>query len=188
MTKPKGDGGKRSPGRGVRKAKSKSGQKNASKRKAGRKPGGQVVRIPTSAVPFWSAPPSKETLLPWIEAERLMGRYPAANEGCGKWLIFARRDVIDELWEKIGRTTMKGELGGAAKVSTAWDNPNAVSKDIHVICVYTYDVNDLIDVRRVREVLRQLGVEAKIPYKTDRATHQGKYRVRGDKGISTLFE
>ena len=45
-----------------------------------------------------------------------------------------------------------------------------------LICVYTYNFEDLDDVRRVRLRLRELGYIKKIPYKTD------------DKKVSLLYE
>ena len=146
------------------------------------------IEIPSSAVPFWQSPPSIETGDFWIEASSKVANQSQPTSRCGKWLVFVHRSNVDELWDKVGLATVKGELGFAAKVSTALPNPNASKADTHVICVYTYDVDDVDDVRRVRQRLRDIGIVAKIPYKTDDATYAGKYALRGDKRISSYFE
>jgi hypothetical protein len=95
---------------------------------------------------------------------------------------------IDEVWLKIKDATEKGLLGGSAKATTAMTNPNATKSDTKVICVYTYDATDEEDVRRVRRALRELGIVAKIPYKTDNDTRAGKYANRGHTRISKYDE
>jgi hypothetical protein len=71
------------------------------------------------------------------------------------------------MWAKIKAATERGLLGGRAKVATMKLNPNAAANDTRLICVYTYDVDDERDCSNVREMLRDLGVTWKIPYKTD---------------------
>lgn len=92
------------------------------------------------------------------------------------------------MWSAVAEAVRAGRLGGEAKVSTTKPNSNAEDPTKHVICVYTYDVDDVADVRRVRAELRKLGVTWRIPYKTDRATEKGLYRVRGHTRISQYFE
>jgi hypothetical protein len=92
----------------------------------------------------------------------------------GKWLIFVSRSRVDALWETIRRAVEKGRLGHAAKVSTALPEPNARDPKKHVIAVYTGDESDAVDVRRVRDVLRGLGVTWRIPYKSDAAALAGQ--------------
>lgn len=106
----------------------------------------------------------------------------------GKWLIFANIGEVDEVWAKIKKATEEGKLGGNAKVATAKPNPNATNQSARVICVYTYDWADEKDVKKVRQQLRKLGITRKISYKTDADTLNGKYSVRGDKGISKYYE
>jgi len=84
--------------------------------------------------------------------------------------------------------TQAGRLGVAAKVATAMKSPLATNTDIRLICIYTYDYTDLEDVRRVRQRLRELGVNRQIPYKTDDATREGKCAANRDKKVSLLFE
>ena len=65
-----------------------------------------------------------------------------------------------------------GHLGPYAKVSTA--AANATGTDSHVICVYCPDYRDRDDVMRVRERLRSMGFERKIPFKLDEMTIRGE--------------
>jgi hypothetical protein len=85
----------------------------------------------------------------------------------GKWLIFVSRSRIDGLWETVRRAVEAGRLGHAAKVSTALPDPMSPDPKKHAIWIYTGDENDPADVRRIRDVLRQLGISWKIPYKSD---------------------
>ena len=105
-----------------------------------------------------------------------------------KWLLFVSTQRIDLVWRTIRAETLAGRLGVAAKVATAMKNPNATSDRVKLICVYTYNADDLIDVRRVRERLRELGFLKKLPYKTDAATGAGKYTAQGDTNVSMLYE
>jgi hypothetical protein len=91
----------------------------------------------------------------------------------GKWLIFVSRSRVDALWEGIRRAVERGRLGHAAQVSTALPHPEARDPKKHVICVYTSDQDDAADVRRVRDVLRGLGVTWRIPYKSHTGGHNG---------------
>lgn len=92
------------------------------------------------------------------------------------------------MWASVKRAVENGELGAEAKVSTAKPNPNSIDPSKHVICVYTYDVEDRIDVMRVREALRTLGITWKIPYKTDMTTGAGLYTKHGATRVSTYYE
>lgn len=131
--------------------------------------------------------PSQVTDAFWIVAGSSARGYPSSTSASGKWLLFVRRDQVDDSWEKVRRALGQGKLGASAKVSTARPNPNATNPGNHVICVYTYDSDDVGDVMRIREELRGLGFEGKIPYKTDEATIEGKYRVRGDTRVSKYY-
>ncbi len=95
---------------------------------------------------------------------------------------------VDRVWAEIKRATEEGLLGSESKVATAKDRPTASSKDVRVICVYTYDWTDQADVRRIRAALRELGITRKSPYKTDEDTENRKYRVTGHTRISKYFE
>lgn len=133
--------------------------------------------------------PSKITDDYWVYAisktynqhHRKIDKYE--NEG-GKWLIFESLDKIDEVWQKIKKATEEGILGHASKCSTAKPNPNSISPNNAVICVYTYNCKDEDDVFRVEKNLRNLGITKTIYYKTNYDTAKGKYKKKGDKYIS----
>ena len=102
-------------------------------------------------------------------------------------MIFVDESEIDTWWTTIKEATQNGRLGDASKVSTARPNPSASNPNQRVMIVYTYDWTDEMDVMRVREELRKLGVTWKIPSKSDEDTMSGKYRVRGDTRISKYY-
>jgi hypothetical protein len=129
--------------------------------------------------------PSKIRHTYWIESTAPAGTW---SPNSGKWLLFIPVARIDEAWKIIDCETRASRLGIAAKVATAKPNSLATSSHTRLICVYTYDCTDLEDVRRVRQRLRELGFEKKIPYKTDSATASGRYLKNGDKKISLFYE
>ena len=98
----------------------------------------------------------------------------------GKWLLFLPPDKVDVVWKKIDEATQQGLLGVSAKCSTMRLSQNYGHKKM-VICVYTKDYKDKKDVFRVRQMLRKMGFDYKIPYKTNQATREGKYAVDGQK-------
>ncbi len=123
----------------------------------------------------------------WLHAFVHFSPYPRPTLRCGKWLIFVPREKVDEAWVEVAAALSQGRLGNQAKVSTAKPSPNATDPNDHVICVYTYDSDDVDDVMRVREELRALGFTWKIAYKTDVATLEGKYRAKGHTRISKYY-
>jgi hypothetical protein len=124
----------------------------------------------------------------WIYAERSeASTYPHHGPRGGKWMLFVKNAEVDAWWSKVKAATESGLLGSSSKVATMKQNPNAASPDTRVICVYTYDVGDETDCSRVRDVLRQLGVTWKIPYKTDEDTVAGKYSKSGVR-VSKRYE
>jgi len=133
--------------------------------------------------------PSKVVDEYWIYAERKRrNSYPDHTERGGKWMLFIKRSEVDDWWSKIRIATQDGLLGSSAKVATMKPNPNAASPSTHVICVYTYDIEDEEDCTSVREALRALGVTWKIPYKTDADTYAGAYSKRGGVRVSKRYE
>jgi hypothetical protein len=96
------------------------------------------------------------------------------------------RDNIDEVWDKIASAVKAGLLGHVAKVATARPNPLARKPNKHVVCVYTDDAEDREDILRVREELRRMGFTAKISYKPDATTLEGRYEGSGR--IATYYE
>jgi hypothetical protein len=138
--------------------------------------------------------PSQAPSGQWIYAHRQTGDYPEPTQFSGKWLIFAHVSRIDALWCKVKDSIERGYLGNAAKVSTprgarasipranreglsgASEQPRVrYDEPFHVICVYTYDSTDIIDVMGIRGRLRDLGVRSEIRYKADADTRQGRY-------------
>jgi len=94
----------------------------------------------------------------------------------GKWLIFASIDTIDALWSRIARSTHAGTLGSSAKVAPCVESSSEAGPPFHqVICVFTRDYMDRVEVSRVRESLRRLGVKERIGYKPDVYTYCGIY-------------
>ena len=122
----------------------------------------------------------------WLIASNKKDNYPATKDG-GKWLIFVPPDDIKDVWMKIKKAIEDGRLGNMAKISTGKNNRLGGKSKNHVICVYTYDYEDKKDVIKIREQLRKIGITQKIPYKTNKATRQGKYSIHGDKKISEYF-
>ena len=138
---------------------------------------------------YSNSPPSQVNQIYWLYAVRKEGNYPTSDiQFSGKWLIFVNKEEIDSVWSQIKEATENGKLGGSSKVATAKENPNATSPNQKVICVYTYNWEDEIDVRKIREELRKLGITQKIPYKADKDTLEGKYAKRGHKKISKYYE
>lgn len=122
----------------------------------------------------------------WAYADRTA--YPAPTQRSGKWLIFVPRNDVDAVWPKIREAVKHGKLGACAKVSTARPNPNSPDPHRHVVCVYTYDSEDVKDVRRIRTSLRELGFVSRLSYKTDAATEAGRYRAKGHRNFSKYSE
>ena len=124
----------------------------------------------------------------WIVARRKRGEYPEGTTKSGKWLIFSDAAKVDSIWRKVKQAVEDGLLGDRVKVSTAKPNPNARDSSRRVICVFTYNYEDIEDVLRIREKLRRLGVTEEIAYKADKDTRAGKYRTKGHRQISKFFE
>ncbi|HBH46634.1 MAG: hypothetical protein A2445_02710 [Candidatus Jacksonbacteria bacterium RIFOXYC2_FULL_44_29] len=137
---------------------------------------------------FLTDQPSKITNDYWVFAEREIGEYPEHTASGGKWLLFVNIYSIDKIWAKIKIATEKGRLGGMAKAATVKINPDFPNSKIKVICVYTYDWKDELDVKRIREELRMIGITRKISYKADEDTELGKYRTDGSEKLSKYYE
>lgn len=137
--------------------------------------------------------PSRVVDRDWIyaaECPRLaLRKYPVVRRGTwrpGKWLLFLKPELIDEVWRKIVIAEQEGRLGGSSKVSTKLRTTSVRAKEgKHVICVYTRDHEDAEEVMRVRSELTELGFRAPIAYKTDDATWAGKYS--GDGPVAKWF-
>lgn len=117
-------------------------------------------------------PPSTVTDTGWLRAHPSHPARPSDNPG--KYLIFARLDVIDEVWAKIKLATEQGLLGPEAKVSTRHPLQLAQNPRSAVICVYVSDSDDLAEMQRVKDALNELGF-SNLRFKTDAATLRGEY-------------
>ena len=111
----------------------------------------------------------------------------SSQKTLGKWLVFKQFNKLDETWHTIRKTVESGELGATgAKSSTAMENPSSsdrqgssTSSRVGVICVYTSEeAMDEVGLKLVYMVKQD------IRYKTDEATHQGVYAIRGYKGVA----
>ncbi|MGC9435079.1 MAG: putative phosphothreonine lyase domain-containing protein [Methanomicrobiales archaeon] len=123
--------------------------------------------------------PTRTTQMYWIIQDAPGSKREAIDsDKAGKWLIFVEKDVVDALWRRIRDATCEGRLGISAKVSSAKPNP-ASRDDRYVIYVFTSDWSDQEDVMRVREELRELGVEERIGYKRNLETFAGEYSKKG---------
>ena len=98
----------------------------------------------------------------------------------GKWLLFIAPDKIDDVWEKIDKATQAGILGISSKCSTMAAHGLYGHREM-VICVYTADHRDKKNVFHIRDELRKMGFDYKIPYKTNQTTREGKYAINGQK-------
>lgn len=137
---------------------------------------------------YSNSKPSEVTDIYWLYAFRKKGQYPERASKGGKWLVFVDQNEVDKVWEIVKKAVEEGKLGNEAKVATAKPNPHSMNSTERVICVYTYDWTDQEDVRRIREELRKLGIEHKIPYKADQDTLDGRYRKTGHTKISKYYE
>ena len=90
----------------------------------------------------------------------------------GKWLIIEGEDGVNKSWYVIANSTWKDELGTEAKVSSA---RKAGTAKEYVICVYTKNYLDTLDVKRVREKLWKLGYTQRLYYKPDLYTYLNIY-------------
>lgn len=104
-----------------------------------------------------TARPSDVAAVYWIEAKRGPGDFPAPTAKAGEWRIRLTVDTVDEIWERVKRATVAGELGYKSKVST---RPAAgqASRDERTLCVRTYDAADRDDIERVRAALLRIGL------------------------------
>jgi hypothetical protein len=122
--------------------------------------------------------PTKETTLHWIYAKgKGEGCYEDGQTYVGKWLVFVPHASVDAVWEQIRTVTGKGQLGISAKVSTS--RPSGYKSTEHVICVYTDDFRNKVNVGEVLRGLRKIGITGKLYYKTDQATLSGVYAKEG---------
>ncbi len=83
--------------------------------------------------------PSKNMKDWWIFSEGKKDKLHSSllPEEQGKWLIFVKRDEIDDIWNVIKDADESGKLGTGAKVSTkkaSEKSPTSSKDNTHVIC------------------------------------------------------
>lgn len=123
----------------------------------------------------------------WICIERSVDDYPKRTERSGKWMVFPHVSDVDRVWSIIARAVFDGQLGSSAKVATMKGNPNAIKEDEKVICIYTYDSEDRVDVLRVLKELRGLGIDNKAFYKEDATTRSHQYSFNTSKPVTKYW-
>jgi hypothetical protein len=103
-----------------------------------------------------------------VTAEALWNLGQACGWGCGKWMIFATHDSVDEIWEIIVRQVWAGNLGPSAKVAPGTDT--GIS---HVVCIYCDPYWETVEVNRVLQALRKAGISRALNFKADIVTMMG---------------
>lgn len=81
-------------------------------------------------------------------------------------MLFCDVSEVNEVWDIVAKATANNELGIAAKVAPR--QPNGDLRKERLICVYTKDFMDKIDIGRVAQRLRTLRLvegKKKIYYK-----------------------
>lgn len=87
----------------------------------------------------------------------------------GKWVVTFPLDDPDDLWERIVKAAVRGEVD-ATKMSAP--RLDAIAGH-HIACVYCR-YSDPESVGKTLRVLRELGVEGPLSYKSDKATVEGR--------------
>lgn len=121
---------------------------------------------------LYSDKPSQNALEYWISHFSDI-QYPQHTSKGGKWLIFCSSEEIDETWKKIKEAQDKGLLGDSSKSATKINAERYNGS--YVICVYTYNSEDMEDVLRIREGLKSIGFDSPLKYKRDIETRNHVY-------------
>lgn len=79
-------------------------------------------------------------------------------------MIFCPPSEVDEVWSKIAKATSTNSLGIAAKVAPY--NASLVTRPHRLICIYTENFSDKMDVYRVLKALREMGFVDKTQKRT----------------------
>ena len=114
-----------------------------------------------------TARPSDYSAVYWIESKRQQGEYPAITSNTGEWRIKLNVKNVDGVWEKVKIATENGELGYKSKVSTR-PAANQTHPDERLLCVRTYNADDLEDVERVKTALINMGLGDGLVYNRDK--------------------
>ena len=114
-----------------------------------------------------NARPSELAAVYWIEVKSGAQECPAPKSSAGEWRVPLTAANVDDVWERVKALTLAGELGYKSKVST---RPAAgqADPDERLLCVRTYDADDIVDVERVGAALRAIGLKG-LEYAADKA-------------------
>lgn len=92
----------------------------------------------------------------------------------GKWMLWPEGEEALSAWRIIGELTRAGKLGIQAKISCRAQRELVGER---LICVYTADSDDLPDLQRVVDLLRNhLNPKHRLIYKEESMTHAGLYQ------------
>lgn len=97
----------------------------------------------------------------------------------GKWIMVLPAQELDDVWAIIEPAVLAGKLGPAAKARTGMPDVMGFDERYSIICVYTRDANNIDDVDRVYDQLRDLGIRCGLRYKTDDETRREHGLVGG---------
>ena len=128
--------------------------------------------------------PSKVVTKTWVYATCNGCAYPEYTKSSGKWCVFVKHEALDEWFQKIKQALHNGKLGSEIKSSTRRSKMGTQA----AIMVYTYDSDDVDDVFRVRNSLKELGITWKLHYKTDENTRNRNYSANSLGGVSKYCE
>ncbi len=98
-----------------------------------------------------------------------------STEKTGKWCIFVNPKSIDKAWKAVKLSCAQGKLL-VAKCSTA-KSSGTPKYPKYIICVYNEDWQDIAEIQRVRDTLREIGFTKPLKYKRDIETINGIYGV-----------
>ncbi|TEY42349.1 hypothetical protein BOTCAL_0393g00080 [Botryotinia calthae] len=90
------------------------------------------------------------------------------------WMIFCPPSEVNEIWAAIAKATSTNSLGISAKVAP--NDGNGLLQKSRLMCIYTEDFSDKMDVYRVLKAIRELGLvdrtlRGAIYYKADVYTY-----------------
>jgi hypothetical protein len=133
------------------------------------------VRVRRKTVAEREKRPSEVTDEHWLWAMPVQRKQNEDDSDLiGKWMVFASRDSVDLVWEKLSDAVRSGILSNctiATKVSTAARSTNPS----FAIMIYTSDYRDKKVVASCLSAIRQLGITGHLYYKTDAQTLAGVY-------------
>lgn len=101
--------------------------------------------------------PSKVPGVYWIEAKNPNPAHQVTPR-TGEFRINTTVENVDAQWEIIKTATESGELGYKSKVSTA-PTDGTLHSNQRVICIRTYDSDDVANREQIKIALAELGFE-----------------------------